>query len=237
MMKVINGRGATAFFAWCLCLTAAAQTENLPSSSTPTKSVWSSMRPTSFEPTVASALEQCLRAAKKDPADVLTEEKCDTFKQQLEVGEACRLVWVPDGIGFDYMNGLIRGSKTVTENVKKSIGREDRARLCDLGDGVYAYWFVGDDGKSCNNVGIVIVAKPPEEPVEEVPPGPPTVRWVCLKETFEQHYHGNDLHLPGMYVEGCEHNSFIPGLSISGGLTQSRGFSETCGWVQIEATQ
>lgn len=137
--------------------------DNLPSSVNPAKGKWTKMRPASFAPTSASAREQCLRAANVDAQDRLTPAMCETLEAKLKGGE-CRKVLVADGVVFNFMNGRLNGHSGLTLDVEKSLGRTDPALLCDLGDRTFVYWFVGDKGKSCNNVGIVFVATPAPKP-------------------------------------------------------------------------
>ena len=218
----------------CLCLTALAQSTptKFPTSKNPSLRTWEKTHPTSFQPTVASAREQCNRSADLSATDELTPAMCVKFEEMLS-NKTCSVVMVPDGIVFDIMNGLINGRSGMTLNVEKKLGREDRAQLCDLGNNVHAYWYEGDKGKSCNNVGFVFSASPPPPPaVDEIPPPQPTKRLVCVAERFEQHYHGGELHLPGAYIPGCEFNTYVPGLYVPGAIIQSHGSSDTCRLVE-----
>ncbi len=142
-----------------LCWGSKAQAEELPTSETPASSVWSYMTPSSFHSTVASAIEQCERTARTDLSGRLELSQCESLKQLLE-GNQCEVKMVKDGIVFDRMNGRINNNSMVTSNIVKRLGREDRALLCNLGNQVYAYWFIGEKKKSCNNVGFVYAAKP-----------------------------------------------------------------------------
>jgi hypothetical protein len=126
----------------------------------PVTGKWERMRPTSFSPTLASAIEQCNRTAEADASDRLTPAMCVKFEALLRTGE-CRKALVRDGVVFDHMNGRHGGRSRLTHNVEKALGRLDPALICDLGEHVHAYWFVGKRGESCNNVGIVFEAIPP----------------------------------------------------------------------------
>jgi hypothetical protein len=148
LMASIFGLGTTS--AWAT---------ELPSSENPATGNWTYMRSTSFAPTIASAMEQCERTAMTDTSGRLTLSKCDHFKRLLQSNQ-CQVVMVKDGIVYDRMNGRVDNKSTVTQNVKKTLGREDRALLCDLGEQVYAYWFVGVAHQSCNNVGFVFAQRP-----------------------------------------------------------------------------
>lgn len=133
--------------------------EQLPTSENPALGDWTRMRPTSFAPTIESAREQCDRTARADPNDRLTPAHCERLEQQLQAKQ-CREVAVPDGVVFDHMNGRENGRSHLTHGVKKMLGRDDPAFLCDLGDRVFAYWFVGND-KSCHNIAVVFSPPPP----------------------------------------------------------------------------
>lgn len=127
---------------------------SLPTSENPAVGDWTRMRPTSFAPTIQSAREQCDRTAAENASDRLTPAHCERLEQQLEAKQ-CKEVAVRDGVVFDAMNGRENGRSHITHGVKKKLGRNDPALLCNLGDQVYVYWFVGDPGKSCHNVGVV----------------------------------------------------------------------------------
>jgi hypothetical protein len=129
--------------------------ESLPTSTAAAAGTWKVMHPSTFAGTTASAVAQCQRDAVLSETDLITPEKCAKVAAMLATGQY-RVV----------MNG--RGS--VARNVVKGTGREDRALLLDLGDGVYMYWYTGVKNQSCNNVGFTIVVPPPIAMV--VPPAP-----------------------------------------------------------------
>lgn len=132
-----------------------AMASELPTSENPAVGDWTRMRPTSFAPTIKSAREQCDRTAAENATDRLTPAHCERLEQQLEAKQCREVPAVRDGIVFDAMNGRENGRSHITHNIRKKLGRDDPALLCDLGDRVYVYWFVGDPGKSCHNVGVV----------------------------------------------------------------------------------
>jgi hypothetical protein len=68
---------------------------------------------------------------------------------------------VPDGVIFDFLQGQRDGKSTTSFNQVKALGREDRALLCDLDDGLYTYWFTGVANQSCNNLAVVLSWSPP----------------------------------------------------------------------------
>ncbi len=201
----------------------------LPTSENPASGKWTRMRPTSFSPTLASAIEQCKRTASVDANDRLIPEKCVVLEEKLRASE-CRKVLVRDGVVFDYMNGRESGRSMVTRKVEKAIGRPDVALLCDLGDRVFVYWFVGDKGKSCNNVGVVF-AMPPSVPAPTAPPAPkpadppppppvlkaevPTQKcgWVLQRYIVPQQ--GQFVHIPGLSVPVCRGQVAIPDTFVN----------------------
>lgn len=173
---------------------AAGAQSKLPSTQLPAKGKWQKMRPSSFPATAESAFDQCLRtvghyhkqleagfpghtkeavAVYQKIEPLMVEQTCFTYRDKLEhpenypVDEQCYWDLVPDDIVFLYMNGLIGGHRGVTELVQKDLGREDKALICLLGDGLTMYWFRNDPGRSCNNVGPVY--DPPPEVVETEP--------------------------------------------------------------------
>ncbi len=200
---------------------------SLPSSTQPAAGEWRVMRPSSFNGTIASAVEQCERDAALVADDLLTPERCVRLRTMLS-GNQCAEVMVEDGIVHDFMNGRQNGKSFVTKNVKKSLGRKDRALLCDLGAGVYAYWYTGVRGVSCNNIGISIVIPrmplaPPEPPKpepepecqvvairhEDLPPGFKFLPGVYLPPGCCPECQ------PGMYIQAL----FLPDLPQEAGVT------------------
>ncbi len=207
--------------------------DNLPTSENPATGKWTKMRPTSFSPTLASAIEQCNRTANANATDRLTPEKCVKFEELLR-GSECRKVLVRDGVVFDYMNGRLNGRSGLTRNVEKRIGRPDVALLCDLGDRTFAYWFVGDKGRSCNNVGVVFTAtpvtEPPPPPATEPSPPPKVVEaplppapraevpvqkcsWVLQRYIVPSP--GQFIHVPGLTVAVCRGQVAIPDTFVN----------------------
>jgi hypothetical protein len=208
-----------------LALAPSARAQVLPSSSKPHQSVWKRMTPTSFKPTNESALTQCNRAANADSHDALTLGKCQVFYGQLEE-RAGRSVTVPDGIVFDFMNGRRNGRSFVSRGELKELGRIDKAVLYDLGDGVYIYYFVGDPGRSCNNVGVVIQS--PEPVVKAVtPPPPPAVPAKKCRMVTKSRLSMPPMTtaLPGFIMQNCcpecGTTTFVPGLVLPTGESLS----------------
>ena len=201
----------------------AASAQSLPSSSTPALGQWMKMRPSSFFGTVDSAIEQCSRNAALRSDDLLTPEKCQSFRQKLERHEY-NVVMVHDGVVHDLMNGRQNGQSSVTFNVEKSLGRLDRALLVDLGDGVFAYWYTGVLKVSCNNVAFSIVR--PEvvtiEPPRTVVPPPKKCRMVAVPQMASS---ANITFLPGFVIPTCcptcTPPTSIPGMLLQNGSNSS----------------
>ena len=207
---------------------ASAQSITFPSSSTPATGVWTKMTPSTFEGTVKSAVEQCLRDAAIEPNDLLTPERCQKMQSLLAAGQ-CQDVLVPDGVVHDYMNGRTSGRSFVTRNVKKQLGRSDRALLCELGGGVHAYWYTGIRGQSCNNVGITILVPTPPPPPPAPPPPP---KKVCrIVEVRNGVPVDNSVYLsPFLLQRYCPPGTlFIPGLLLqNGSQDKSTQFLTVC---------
>lgn len=223
----------------CIGITAAlpAGAQTLPSSSTPATGLWTKMHPSSFSGTIKSAYDQCQRDADINVTDLLTPKKCQDFRDYLEHG-LCEVVMVPDGIVHDFMNGRTNSKSKVTFNIKKQTGRYDRAFMCNLGDGVYAYWYTGIRNQSCNNVAFSFEIPPPSlPPVEVVTPPVPKGKWVCREVQFKDTVRsGAYQHLDGFRLEGCccGNDTFVPSHSFYiGDDLKSSGHTEVCDWVQF----
>lgn len=180
-------------------------TLNLPSSKSSEKfHLWLTMHADSYLGTIDSALSQCYNTV--FVADYLNSSKCQLFGEMLESGQ-CMEDLVKDGTRLTHMNGRVNGdpkgeSKAWT-NQEKATGRLDRALLCELGDGVSAYWFTGVPGQSCNNVGFVY--NEPEVVEFVPPPPPPTV--VTQPQRYMQHTgvvrSDSVQYVSGVTVPGC----------------------------------
>lgn len=236
-----------------LSVTAAHATEAFPTSENPAKGKWTKMKASSFKGDALSAFEQCIRAAKVSDKDRLTEEQCQKLIPLIKGGK-CPVLKVPDGVVFDYMNGRESGRSRVTRNVEKALGRSDRALICDLGDLTFAYWFTGEKGKSCENVGIVFMAPstnppsaillppPKASPAPAVPlsvvpaPAGPSGRMVCYRPQFSNPVDsGASQWLNGVQVESCccGDGVSVPSFSFNmqSSIQSSGSADEQCEWV------
>ena len=176
-----------------------ANAQSLPSSSNPATGIWSKMTPSSFPGTIRSAHEQCLRDVGEDRTGQVTVEKCELLVRMLSSGQ-CAIVMVPDKVVHDIMNGRVSGRSVVTHNVEKGLGRLDQATLCDLGNGVHAYWYTGVLKVSCNNVAFSFVTPPPPPPpVAMVPPKPKCHHVTRTRQTQPT----GGVSLPAVYLPGC----------------------------------
>lgn len=195
----------------------------LPTSALPAKGSWDHMIPSSFRGSLSSAFGQCQRDEAISPTDPLTPDKCDSFKAKLALGE-CRVVSVPDGIVFDILNGRWGGKSGFKFGMRKHTGREDRALLCDLGDGVWGYWFTGIHGQSCNNVAFVFVPKPVATPAPP-PPQPPPVRVYFGQVNSDTLAYQPAVVLPHCDCCGNTGVLYAPGFVIPAGPgVQSQGY-------------
>ena len=141
---------------------------------------WVKMNPNRFESTSESALEQCRRAASL-PASPITLDQCTALKAKLDEGK-CKVEMVPDGIRFDLMSTFESGRPTVVGPFTKKLGREDQASVCNVGDGVTTYFFVGAE-TSCGNLAFVVerpevVEVLPAEAYESKSTSGKKCRWV-----------------------------------------------------------
>lgn len=140
---------------------------------------WIRMNPDRFESTSASAFEQCQRAATL-PGSGVTEEGCKTLKAMLDE-KKCEVKTVSDGIRFDFMSTYEKGRPVVVGPMTKKLGRKDQATVCDVGDGIIAYFFIGQLGVSCGNIAFVVerpeVVAERDESAEGSPPAR-KCRWV-----------------------------------------------------------
>lgn len=141
----------------------------IQSSENPPTGHWTKMVPNSFKADTKSAMEQCKQVANQHLHDRLVPAMCDVLEQKLKAN-TCK-VWdaVADGVVYDFMHGHEGGRRIVKYNVEKRLGRTDRALECDLGQGVYAHWYTGENKKSCNNLGIVFAALPKQAVVPPTP--------------------------------------------------------------------
>ncbi|MCA9354382.1 MAG: hypothetical protein KC877_02585 [Candidatus Kaiserbacteria bacterium] len=196
------------------------------------------MRYSSFHATPGSLFDQCLRTVDHYRSDLaagfpgktqeekeflkglkplMVEQTCFTSRDKYEhpekysAAEQCYWETVPDEIVFLYMNGLINGHHGVTELVEKLLGREDKALICPLGEGLFSYWFRDDPGKSCNNAGFTY--DPPKPP----PPAPtPPVEPECRIVATGQPINGDhSLHLPSQVLGCCcTDDQYIPSFDF-----------------------
>jgi len=117
------------------------------------KRFWVTMNLGQFPPTPESAAEQCGLAASL-PDSRVTAEQCTTLKSMLDAGK-CVVGSVPDGIRFDLMSTFEKGRPVVVGPMTKKLGRTDQAKVCNVGDDVTAYFFVGEP-TSCGNLAFVV---------------------------------------------------------------------------------
>ncbi len=221
----------------------------LPSSPAPGAfSPWKNMHPSTFDLSIEAVKGQCDRALGTEPW--LREKHCVLLTMKLE-GKQCREVMVPDGTKLDRLLGRVDGGKGKSKpwaKQEKQTGRLDHALLCDLEDGVFAYWFTGDKGKSCNNVAFVHVPPPlvppplsskvVEAPPPPSPPPPPSGKWVCVMVPVGQVVQSSvSQHLDGFVIQDkccCGSDTIVPSFNFNLGDTvnSGSGYAEQCFFQQ-----
>lgn len=196
--------------------------ESLPSSPTVMERTWRKMNPSTYTLSHSSVLSQYDRVAAYDSR--LTAEKRARLEYLLK-SEQAEEVWVPDDINFDYLTGRSGGKPYVYENMRKALGRVDRALLYDLGDEVYIYWFTGVKGVSCNNIAVVIL--PPVIPavrVSRVVTRVQEYRWVMMPQDDLEIFRMQGF-IPSVYIQACCNNpgGYCSSQFISGQVFGGRG--------------
>ena len=141
-------------------------------------SKWRKMNPSMFDVGSITLLEQCQTA--EPTKDWLGTVHCKRLIEAKEEGRY-EVVWI-DGKKLDILLGRVDSDPDKNARVhhyqEMQLGRLARALFFDLGDGVYSYWFTGEQGKSCNNLAFVFI---PPKPVtakvssQSVPYAPPAV--------------------------------------------------------------
>lgn len=211
--------------------------DTLPTSENSARQPWKKMKPSSFPVDMISVLQQCNRAAKVSGTDRLTTAQCQNLPGLIEAGK-CEVKQVPDGIVFDYMNGHESGHSRVARGVKKALGGEDRALICNLGNRTFAYWFTGDKGKSCNNIGIVFTAVPAvvvPAPAPAPTQSPVPVAGVCGSNAKRYSATETNWSSGGNFCASGEQSPRSTVFPLAGGSTQwsclgkNGGKDESCG--------
>ncbi len=184
-----------------------ASAQNLPSSVDVMTGKWRVMNPTTYDVKHDSVLSQFDRLVPHD--NRLTPQKRARLADMLKKGEGT-VAAVPDGINLDFLTGRRQGSPFVWTDMEKALGRSDRALMFDLGDGVIIYWFTGDPGKSCNNIGVVFVPK------KDTPP--PKIKIVCaMVPEEESKVFRSQGYIPAVYISSCCTGG-VCGSAFIGGL-------------------
>jgi len=221
-----------------------------PTSAEPPKGQWTNMVSSSFGGTLPDLMRQCHADVQAFPGQ-LSGSDCQRLFKLEEARDYYRQGQVPDGIILDLLNGLHRGESHDFLGRQKQLGRQATAKVFDLGGGLFAYWFTGDKGVSCNNLAWVF---PPESAAAVIPPppaAPPTeaavasstpptreARWVCHQvPTHSRPVIGGHDHftLPGINLPNCGqvHGVVpsVPGLHFHAQTEiQSSSSMQVCGW-------
>lgn len=194
---------------------------SLPSSDQNITRRWLRMNPSTFAVSNAAVLEQYDRVARLDSR--LNPEKRVRLATMLQANQGVSFV-MPDGICLDWLTGRFEGSPFVYSGMCKALGRNDQGLMFDLGDGVTIYWFTGDEGRSCNNIGVVI--KNPIVP--GVPVVPPTPKKIVCQTVYSQRQSQptEGVFISSLYlVDCCCDVLYTPSLYIPGGSPDTMTFA------------
>ncbi len=130
---------------------------------------WKQMRANSFSVDIKLALsidDQCGRIVAFD--DRITADDCHEAMVRYEVGE-CKIELVSQGTRLDALTGLLRGKPHVWTNKEVALDHDPLATHCVLANGKEFFFFNGEPGVSCYNLGVKlpkpVVPLPPPEPV------------------------------------------------------------------------
>lgn len=182
------------------------------------QSAWETMHPDSFPGTTTAARQQCDRTAGQSASDEVTAAKCEQMELMLATGQ-CQQTTVPDGTVFDYMNYQHQGeSPSVQGRTIKRLGsNETKAAVCNLGNGVTAYWF-NEAGVGCNNIAFQFPRQttilPPTQTAMVAPPLQQTVVPPRAVMTTTTQSSGIYYSVPGITVDTyCAPGIAIPGIS------------------------
>lgn len=224
----------TSVIAVLLASTAVAQTEvDLPTSREKPLAQWAQMNPQSFRLDDVQLRSQCDRVATLEKDDWFPPEKCAILVAKFLASDY-EVVMVPDGILFNYLNGLREGDPYVYRGFEKKLGEENRALLFDLGEGMFAYWFVGDaDDGSCHNLGLVLdIERIPKEETRDPEESEPEYETVWICENIPKWAPGIESRTsssPGTLVEWCDDHVFVGGTSTTwAGTVPTTGSSRKC---------
>lgn len=167
----------------------------------------------------------------------LLKTACLTAVDLKEKG-GCEEFYLQDGdiITTTFSSARGHGANTLRVNFKDEQGQPvpadhemRRAHRCATGIPGIVIVFP----EVCGNWSIMTREVPPVHEVKLEEPPPPQQEWVCSVEYFHDTGGGHGhLHLPGVYIPGCP-DVFVGGLFVNGGSSQSRGYSQSCGWVTV----
>lgn len=107
---------------------------------------WVQMHANTYDATPASVRSQCGRELAAGHVPGLTAAKCALLEHKLNTGDYDPSV---SSHGQPYHSIAGVGADRVQQ-----LGFEPRVLSVDLGDGVVAHWFTGEE-RSCNNIGFV----------------------------------------------------------------------------------
>ena len=132
---------------------------------------WTRMNPDSYKVTMAEMTNRCLASV------ALTGEgsraECEEVATMLQANQ-CQFAPVPDGVRYDWMNGLKAGRPHVYTKKVKALGAPRMAYVCKTSTGRVFDWYVGENGISCGNLGLREFVPGPRLTITPTP-APPSV--------------------------------------------------------------
>ncbi len=170
---------------------------------------WTRMNPDSYKVTMAEMTNRCLASVALTGKG--SEAECEEVATMLQANQ-CQFAPVPDGVRYDWMNGLKAGRPHVYTKMVKALGAPRKAYICTAASGRVYDWYVGEDGISCGNLGAREFVPPPVAYLPPPPPSsPPVIPMPTITTTITQS-HGSDV--PTSYGYG-----WFPSPTYRGGRT------------------
>lgn len=182
-----------------------------------------------------SMTEQCWREADFDERIFsesereVTKEDCFEIEQQRE--KICQKGFVPDGVIFPRLTGIINGKPGVYTNKQKNLGRIDQATICELSNGKrFAFFDIGLDVNGgqiehCFNFGPF---KTQSTPTIEIPKKVENCRTVNTTSVTDDR---KTLLAPGYFgttVCGSSVGGVMPAMTETGDRVVTEGQYEVC---------
>ena len=104
----------------------------------------------------------------------VTSIECEEVTAMIQASR-CAFEPVPDGIRYEFMNGLRASKPHVYTNKVKALGAARMAYVCKTSTDRVFDWYVGEDGISCGNLGAREFVPIPRLTITPPPPVRPSV--------------------------------------------------------------